>query len=68
MDKIVTIKEQISGKVKYGDYLTLGAMLGITPDSAKMRYRRGKEDAVLAMARIIEAREALIQSAPVKNS
>jgi hypothetical protein len=62
MDKIVTIQEQIQQKIKYGDFITLGAMLGITSDNAKMRFRRGKEDAVQGMLKIIASRETLLST------
>lgn len=52
--------EQIKQKMITGDYITLGRMLGITPDSARMRFRRQKEDAIKAMQKIIIGREALI--------
>ena len=55
--------EQIKKKMITGDYITLGRMLGITPDSARMRFRREKEDAVAAMMKIIESREAMIRQA-----
>lgn len=67
MDKIVTIREQINEKIKYGDYRTLGEMLGITADNAKMRYRRCKEDAVLAMQRITDARDGLVKPVSEKT-
>lgn len=68
MDKIVTIREQIIGKISYGDFRTLGEMLNITRDNAKMRFRRGKEDAVLGMQKIIQAKESLVNTHSTKPS
>jgi hypothetical protein len=60
-DKIVTIKEQIISNVQYGDFQTLSKMLNIKPANAKMRFRRSKEDAVLAMKKITENRSELVK-------
>lgn len=51
--------EQKNQKVKYGDYVLLGSLLGITPDNARMRLKRQKEDAVKGLEKIIETREKL---------
>jgi len=40
--------EQIKNKIRYGDYITLSEMLITTPDTAKMRVRRGDKDALAA--------------------
>lgn len=53
--------EQIKMKMKYGDYNTLGQILGISPDAAKMRFNRKDGTAIEAMTKIIESREELIR-------
>jgi len=53
--------EQIKHKIRYGDYITLSEMLNTTPDTAKMRVRRGDEEALSAAMVIILNREALIR-------
>lgn len=58
---VMTI-EQIKRKMITGDYITLGRMLGITPETARMRFRRGKDDAVSGMKKIIESRDELVRS------
>lgn len=52
--------EQKFDKIDYGDFVILGKMLGINPDAARMRYRRGKEDAVEAMNKLQKMKEELI--------
>jgi hypothetical protein len=54
--------EQIKTKIETGDYITLGKMLGCNADAARMRFRRNDDEAIDAMARIIEAREELINN------
>lgn len=54
--------EQIKKKTQYGDYTTLGLMLGITPMAAKMRFIRGDQEAKEAMEKILEARENLLKN------
>lgn len=53
--------EQIKKKTQYGDYTTLGQILGITAVAAKMRFLRGDENARVAMEKIIKSREELIK-------
>jgi len=52
--------EQIKKKTQYGDYTTLGQILGITAMAAKMRFLRGDEEARKAMEKILESRQNLI--------
>lgn len=59
---IVRIKEQIIEKIEKGDYITLGKMLGIAPDTARMRFRRDDKDAVLAMQKLVENRYEFIKT------
>jgi hypothetical protein len=56
----MTIAE-LKGKTQYGDYTTLGQMLGITATAAKMRFQRGDVQAKDALLKIIEGREKLIE-------
>lgn len=60
--------EQIKSKIEYGDYKTLGAMLGVPPTTAKMRFLRGDSESKNALEKIIEAREELIKSHQVIES
>lgn len=53
--------EEIKLKIKYGDYNTLGQILGITSDAAKMRFNRKDSRAMEAMSKIIQSREDLIR-------
>ena len=52
--------EQIKKKIRYGDYNTLGLMLTINPDAAKMRFLRNDDMAIEAMRQIITHREEMI--------
>lgn len=54
--------EQIQEKIMSGDYVVLGKMLKTTPETARMRFRRCKNDAINGMRRIIKNREKLINS------
>ena len=54
--------EQITKELKYGDYNTLGEMLGISATAAKMRFIRGDEEAKKGLETIIENRKELISS------
>ncbi len=49
-------------KSRYGDWITLGEMLGCTPDAAKKRYLRGNQEALDAVSAIIESRKNLIEN------
>jgi len=60
--------EQLKAKIKYGDYNTLGQILGITSDAAKMRFKRNDTVAIEAMTKMIAGREQLIKEyQSVKN-
>lgn len=52
--------EEIKSKLQYGDYTTLGQMLGVPPTTAKMRFLRGDDEAKEALEKIIQTREKLI--------
>lgn len=56
------MSEQNTKKTQYGDFQTLGKVLGISAEAAKMRYRRGDEQARKIIQEIIDARENLIAS------
>lgn len=53
--------EQLKAKIKYGDYNTLGQILGITSDAAKMRFKRNDTVAIEAMTKMIVGRDQLIK-------
>jgi hypothetical protein len=55
------LKEQLKEKIKYGDYNTLGQILGITSDAAKMRFKRNDSVAIEAMTKMIVGRDQLIK-------
>lgn len=60
------MSEQNLIKIQYGDYQTLSKILGISSDAAKMRYRRGDENAVKIMRSIVANREKLIEEHQTK--
>lgn len=49
----------LKSRLQYGDYTTLGSVLGCSPDAAKKRFERGNAIAYQALEKIIESREAL---------
>ena len=53
--------EELKMKIKYGDYNTLGQILGITSDAAKMRFNRKDLTAIEAMTKLILSRDLLIK-------
>lgn len=53
--------DEIKSELQYGDYTTLGKMLGVPPTTAKMRFLRGDEGAKNALEKIIEGRKKLIE-------
>jgi hypothetical protein len=61
MIKLVDVQtcEQIKEKIRTGDFITLGEILKISTDNARMRFHRRRQDAVDAMERIVVSREAL---------
>lgn len=59
--------EQLKSKIKYGDYVTVGEMIGCYPDKAKMRIRRNNTKALEALQAVIESREQLIKDFQTKN-
>lgn len=60
--------EQIKKKIQYGDYTTLGDMLGLTPAAAKMRFFRGDEETKAALEKVIKSRERLIKQFSTRRS
>lgn len=60
-NEIVRIKEQILPRIRKGDFITLGEMLGISQDNARMRFIRNKEDVVVALQALVLFREQLIE-------
>ncbi len=59
--KIERLKAQIQPKIMKGDYITLGLIMGRPQNTARMRFRRGHKDAVLAMQKIVNNREQFIK-------
>ena len=60
--------EEVKRKKERNDLTIAARMLGITLDSARTRFRRGKEDMVQTVAKIIKNREALISENQPVNS
>ena len=58
--RYVLLKEQIEKRILKGDYVTLGKMLEISQDTARMRFKRSNKQAIDAMTIIIENRDRLI--------
>lgn len=53
--------QQLKQRLQYGDYTTLGQVLGCSPDAAKKRFERGNLIAFKALQKIVENREDLKQ-------
>lgn len=53
--------EHFKEKVQYGDYQTLGKVLGISAEAAKMRLFRGDQKSANILQEIITQRENLIK-------
>lgn len=62
VSEIQELKEKLKPKIELGDYITVGKMLNIAQSTARMRCTRNKEDAVIALKAVIDAREALIKN------
>jgi len=60
LEEIIKLKQELKPKMELGDYITLGKILVLAQNTARQRYLRNNEEAVLAMKEIIESREALI--------
>lgn len=63
ISEIQNLKTEIDPKKEQGDFITLSKMLGVAQATARMRYTRKNEEAVITMKKIIDAREGLIESA-----
>ncbi|OBX17508.1 MULTISPECIES: hypothetical protein [Bizionia] len=59
--EILDIKNLIKRNIVKGDYITLGKMLDCEHSTARMRFNRDNEEAVLAMKEIVDNRSQLIQ-------
>lgn len=55
----VTKWEQLKPRMQMGDYNQVALILGATRDAVKMRLRRGNPEALSALEKLIESREAL---------
>ena len=61
--------EQIKKKIQYGDFNILQKLINApTVAAARMRFFRGDEDAIKAMAKIQDNREELIKNYIEKNN
>jgi hypothetical protein len=60
LEEIIKLKKKLKPRMELGDYVTLGKMFNIAQNTARARYLRSNEEAVLAMKEIIESREELI--------
>ncbi|TWP31557.1 hypothetical protein ETU08_00735 [Apibacter muscae] len=54
--------EQIRKKLEVGDYILASKMLKITPENARIRFARNKEDVKSVILLIINNREKLIEN------
>jgi hypothetical protein len=54
-------KDELIVKIKSGDYITLGSILGCDSNAARMRFKRNNPEALEGMEKIIIARESLIE-------
>lgn len=45
-----------------GDYIILGEMLGVAPDTARMRLRRNNSEAIEGLKIIVENRNELVKN------
>lgn len=59
-NKDVRIKEQLNDRIKKGDFIILGKILGCEQNTARMRFNRDVENAVNVMNDIVENRENFI--------
>jgi hypothetical protein len=66
MEKVPTL-EQLKPKMQIGDYEQVAKMLGCSRDAAKMRLRRGYEDALCALQTFINEREKIINNFQTQN-
>lgn len=55
----VTTLEQIKSKMQVGDYSQVAEILSCSRDAAKMRLKRGNPEALDALQKLIESREAI---------
>lgn len=62
VSEISDLKKKIDQKIEKGDFVTLGKMLKVDTNAARMRYHRQDSEAVIAMEKIIDTREQLITS------
>lgn len=54
-------KQEIKNKLQTGDWKTLGDMLGVLPDAARMRFNRDEPEAIEAAKKLVSTREKLIK-------
>lgn len=56
------LRAKIDSMVELGDYITLGKMLGIAQNTARMRFVRNDNEAVNAMNTIVTTRNEMIEN------
>lgn len=59
-NQIQAIKEQIKDKIEKGDFVMLSKCLNVPQHTARARYRRENQSAVLTMNKIVKEKEVLI--------
>lgn len=57
----------LESRLQYGDYTTLGFVLGCSSDAAKKRFIRGNAEAYTTLDRIVTNREELVKELQNKN-
>jgi len=57
----IKIKE-LEAKMKYGDYESLASLLNCSRDAARKRFKRGNQEAITALQKIIDSRELLLNN------
>lgn len=55
-------QKDLENRLKYGDYENLALILGCSRDAARKRFKRGNEEAIVAMMKVVESRENLISN------
>lgn len=65
LSEISILKAKTDPKIESGDFITLGKILGVPQNTARMRYHRENEEAVEAMDALIKNRENFIEQQKV---
>ncbi len=59
--EIIELKESLTSRISAGDYITLSRLLKCQQETARKRFHRYNEKAVLKMELIIQNREQFIK-------